>query len=119
MGSYALMTRAAQFALDVAVTEFAGVTEWLVLCGGGNNAGDGYVLARLALAEGISVNVVELADPARLRGDAARARSDFVAEDGRVEPWDGTLEPGSGLLVDAMLGSGSRSRRSRCVPGCC
>ncbi|MEX0707817.1 MAG: NAD(P)H-hydrate dehydratase [Woeseia sp.] len=106
VGSYALMTRAAQFALDVAVTEFAGVTEWLVLCGGGNNAGDGYVLARLALAEGISVNVVELADPARLRGDAARARSDFVAEDGRVEPWDGTLEPGSGLLVDAMLGSG-------------
>jgi len=106
VGGYALMTRAAQFALEVALTEFPGVTDWRVLCGGGNNAGDGYVLARLAMAQGISVNTAELADAASLRGDAARARRDFMAEGGRAGPWAGVIEPGSGLLVDAMLGSG-------------
>ncbi len=106
VGGYELMSRAAQFALDVAVAEFPGTTDWLVLCGGGNNAGDGYVLARLAMAQGINVNVIELANPGKLRGDAARARGDFIAEGGRAEPWAGTLEPGSGLLVDAMLGRG-------------
>src|ERR1700726_360961 len=43
----------------------------LILCGPGNNGGDGGVVARHLDAWGYAVRVVWFADPARLRGDAA------------------------------------------------
>ena len=42
----------------------------------------------------------------KLRGDAAIAYSDFVADGGLVEIWDGSLDPDVDLIVDAILGSG-------------
>ncbi|MBT8082152.1 MAG: NAD(P)H-hydrate dehydratase [Gammaproteobacteria bacterium] len=103
---YTLMTRAGEAAFDAALVRFRSAAHWQIVCGAGNNGGDGYVLARLAGERGIAVSVVSLVDPARLAGDAARACDDYVAAGGEVEPWAGDLDAGAGLLVDAILGSG-------------
>lgn len=76
-----------------------------VLAGAGNNGGDGYVIARLALADGLSVRVLRLGDPARLHGDAAASLEDYLAAGGTTEPYSG-LPPGADLIVDALLGTG-------------
>ncbi len=103
---YTLMSRAAGAAVRDARRRFPDARRWQVVCGAGNNGGDGYVLARLAMQDGMVVSVVTLVDPDTLRGDAATAYGDFTAEGGVVMPWQGTLDDEAELLVDALLGSG-------------
>lgn len=103
---YTLMTRAGAAAVSAAREQWPDACRWQILCGAGNNAGDGYVVARLAAAEGIDVSVVALVDPEALGGDAATAYADFAAEGGIAVPWSGELDSEAELLVDAMLGSG-------------
>jgi NAD(P)H-hydrate epimerase len=103
---YTLMTRAGEAAVEAARARFPEARRWQVLCGAGNNGGDGYVVARLAAADGIAVSVLSLADPAALQGDAATAYGDFAADGGVVLPWQGELDGDADLLVDAILGSG-------------
>ena len=82
---YELMNRAAAAAFDEARRSYPAATDWLVLAGPGNNAGDAYVLARLAAADGVKVTVLALADPRSLSGDAATAARDYADAGGRVE----------------------------------
>ena len=103
---YTLMQRAAAAAFDIARSEFPEAKQWQIVCGSGNNAGDGYVLAQLAARYGFVVSVLTLVDPDTLSGDAATACADFIAEGGVVIPWSGSLDDDAELLVDAMLGSG-------------
>ncbi|MDH3434087.1 MAG: NAD(P)H-hydrate dehydratase [Gammaproteobacteria bacterium] len=103
---YALMSRAGAAAVSEARRRFPDAKRWQVICGAGNNAGDGYVVARLAASEGIIVSVVALVDPAALHGDAATAYGDFAADGGVVAAWSGQLDPDADLLVDGLLGSG-------------
>jgi hydroxyethylthiazole kinase-like uncharacterized protein yjeF len=103
---YTLMTRAGAAAVRAARERFPDAKRWQVVCGAGNNAGDGYVVARLAAQDGIVVSVLALVDPESLTGDAATAYGDFAAEGGVVMPWEGTLDDEAGLIVDALLGSG-------------
>ena len=70
---YTLMTRAGESALAAIDQQFPAARCWLVLAGPGNNAGDGYVIARLARAAGRHVEVLALLEPERLTGDALRA----------------------------------------------
>lgn len=77
-----------------------------VVCGAGNNAGDGYVIARLAREAGRPVTVFALVDPARLGGDALKAARDYVDAGGEVMPWTGALEHAESIIVDALLGTG-------------
>lgn len=100
------MTRAADAAVAEALLRFPDAKRWQVLCGAGNNGGDGYVVARLAAQQGIAVSVLALIDPDELKGDAATAHSDFAASGGVVMPWDGDLDADAELLVDGILGSG-------------
>ena len=86
---YTLMTRAGAAAVRAARERFPDANRWQVICGAGNNAGDGYVVARLAAQEGLVVSVVALVDPESLTGDAATAYGDFAAEGGIVMPWEG------------------------------
>ena len=106
IAGYTLMTSAAMEALDEAITLFPNTKSWQVICGTGNNGGDGYVLARLAAQRGISVSVIAITPPEKLDGDAATAYGDFIADGGHVEPWGGTLDAHADLIVDALLGSG-------------
>ena len=103
---YTLMTRAGAATLHAARRRFPDAKRWQVVCGAGNNGGDGYVVARLAAQDGIVASVLTLVDPESLTGDAATAYGDFVAEGGVVMPWRGELDAEAELLVDAILGSG-------------
>jgi len=103
---YTLMQRAGGAAVRAARERFPGALRWQVICGAGNNGGDGYVVARLAAQDGIVVSVMTLVDPATLTGDAATAYGDFAAEGGIVMLWSGDLDAEADLLVDAILGSG-------------
>lgn len=85
-----------------------------VLCGRGNNGGDGFVIARHLHIAGVRVAVVLIGDPDRLTGDAlgnlqmARAcglEIQLVRGKGDLAIVDGALD-GAGLIVDALLGTG-------------
>ncbi|MBX3703870.1 MAG: NAD(P)H-hydrate dehydratase [Steroidobacteraceae bacterium] len=101
-----LMQRAAEAALASLRRSWPAARRVAVLCGAGNNGGDGYVLARLAQAAGLQVAVAALVDPARLSGDAARAFADFTAAGGRHVPFSKRVLEGAALVVDALLGTG-------------
>ena len=75
----------------------------LVLCGPGNNGGDGYVAARLLRNSRIKVKVAALTPRESLRGDALAAAT---AWDGAVEPAETCSFDGTDLVVDALFGSG-------------
>ena len=103
---YALMTRAGKAAVHAAQRRFTDARHWQVICGSGNNAGDGYVVARLAADNGINVSVTAMVDPGKLKGDAATAYKDFAAGGGVAADWRAGLDDRAELIVDAMLGSG-------------
>lgn len=103
---YALMEQAGAAALASVRRHWPGARSFAVLCGAGNNAGDGYVFARLARAASMTTRVAALAEPGRLSGDAARAFADFTAAGGRTEATAGAALDGAELVVDALLGIG-------------
>jgi NAD(P)H-hydrate epimerase len=106
IAGYTLMTRAASSALAVLERHWPTARRLVVVCGGGNNAGDGYVLARLARQRRFDVVVVRLVDPTRLGGAARRAGEDFAADGGVAVAWDDSLLEDADLVVDAILGTG-------------
>ncbi len=101
-----LMSRAGAVVFRLARQHFPRISRWLVLCGAGNNAGDGYVIANLARDAGLDVTVFALSDPLKLRGDAAWAFGQFHAAGGEVMDFDPVLCQHAGLIIDAMLGTG-------------
>jgi NAD(P)H-hydrate epimerase len=74
-----------------------------VLCGPGNNGGDGFVIARLLGEDGWPVTVALLGDAARLKGDAAWARDTWQGE---ISPLNADALQGTRLIVDAVFGAG-------------
>lgn len=100
-----LMQRAGQAAWSSLRTRWPRAGHVLVLAGPGNNGGDGYVLARLALQEGCRVQVMALADAGPRTALARRACADYLAAGGQLLPWQGQL-PAAEVVVDALLGLG-------------
>ena len=98
---YTLMTRAGDAAVHAARQRFPDAQRWQIVCGAGNNAGDGYVVARVAAGSGVNVSVTAMVDPSKLTGDAATAYTDFVAAAGVATDWQGGLDPRADLIVDA------------------
>ena len=106
IAGYELMCRAGRAVVDDARSRYPSAGHWLVLCGSGNNGGDGYVVARLALEAGVRVTVCSLVDTVQLKGDAARAHSDWQAAGGKLEGWPLPAGPAYDLALDALLGTG-------------
>ena len=78
-------------------------TETLVLCGPGNNGGDGYVIARLLQEAGWPVQLASFGGVDRLKGDAAVMAGRWGVAVEQAVP--GAVA-GVGLIVDALLGAG-------------
>jgi hydroxyethylthiazole kinase-like uncharacterized protein yjeF len=87
-------------ALAEAAYRFAGPMNALVLCGPGNNGGDGYVAARRLAERGVNVRIAALAEPGSDASKAARSK------------WTGSVEAlsestsAAPLLVDCLFGTG-------------
>ena len=102
--SIQLMKRAGRSLLNELLETLGTPSLLTVFCGSGNNAGDGYIVAALAAAKAIPVQVVELAE--KLSGDAASAKQ-FAAEAGVCfVPFDENLSIEEGIIVDSLLGTG-------------
>lgn len=101
-----LMTRAGAAAFAVLRHRWPQARRITVACGGGNNGGDGFVVARLAHAAGLKVTVSLLAEARSLKGDALQAYEAMLATG--IEPQAFTPDAlnDADLIVDAMLGTG-------------
>jgi len=106
ISGYQLMCRAGQALADCIARTWSAASRICVLCGPGNNGGDGYVVARLLQAAGLEVQVLTLSDPDSLKGDAAQAAQDYLAQGGQCSSFTGALDDQFDLFVDALLGTG-------------
>jgi hydroxyethylthiazole kinase-like uncharacterized protein yjeF len=89
------------------------VSRALVLCGPGNNAGDGYVVARGLLDAGWRVTCLSLVDPMKLRGATAQNYELFRALGGAVSQFETmsteqlvSMVTSAPVLIDALFGTG-------------
>lgn len=101
--SFELMERAGQAVAAAALRHYPGALRHVVLCGPGNNGGDGYVAARALAASGAQVTIHVFGDPTALKGDARRA---FELCPLSVQAL-GDYTPRAGdLIIDGLFGAG-------------
>ncbi len=101
----ALMARAGEAAYRLLRARWPEARRITLLCGAGNNGGDGYVLARLARADGLDVTLFQLGDVSRLGADAKGMLEAWLGMGGRLEAFQ-ELPRRSDVIVDALLGIG-------------
>ena len=108
--SYQLMTRAAQALLDFINRQYSDIEHMTIVCGAGNNAGDGYVLARLARLQEteprLKIQLLSIIDPNTLTGDALLAYKDWLDCGGTVDSMADGHFSATDLIVDALIGTG-------------
>ena len=112
VASLSLMENAGSAVAEFVVARYPSAERVGVICGKGNNGGDGFVAARKLKAAGKEVRVVLLAEPAELRGDAAEMFAKLPvapvivrsSEELKQEKTRTVFE--SEVLLDAILGTG-------------
>lgn len=102
LDGYGLMRRAGGAVATVVLARYPSVSRVHVLCGPGNNGGDGYVVARLLGECGVAVDLWTTGEP-REGSDAALAAAECILERKPLSAF--AAEPGS-LIVDAIFGAG-------------
>ena len=110
--SLTLMENAGTAVADYVLSHHAGANRIVVVCGKGNNGGDGFVAARHLHQKGKTVQVILLADPSELRGDAAvmygklpvKALAVHSSEELNSDRVRRSLQ--ADVYVDAILGTG-------------
>ncbi|MFO1371323.1 MAG: NAD(P)H-hydrate dehydratase [Candidatus Competibacteraceae bacterium] len=103
---YTLMSRAGEAAFHLLRQRWPKAWRIAVVCGSGNNGGDGYVVARLARQAGLDVRVLTVADPAKLCDDALLAYQDACAVEVPMIPFTAAELDEVDLMIDAILGTG-------------
>ena len=101
--SFGLMEKAGQAVAAAALRLLPGALRFVVLCGPGNNGGDGYVAARALADAGAEVAVFRLGDPGRLKGDAATAFARCAIAGEALDSYE--PRPGD-AIIDAIFGAG-------------
>jgi len=110
--SLTLMENAGAAVADYVLSHHAAVQRIVVFCGKGNNGGDGFAAARRLHQQGKKVQVILLADPSDLRGDAAimfgklpnAAMVVHFTEELKSDRLRHSLQ--ADLYLDAILGTG-------------
>jgi NAD(P)H-hydrate epimerase len=102
---FTLMQRAAQATFDAILNSYPDCKSVCVLCGAGNNGGDGYVIAMLAIKAGLKTTLIQLGDVNAIQGDALLAKDAFTKAGGISAKFEETLL-NADVIVDAILGTG-------------
>ena len=100
-----LMERASLGVADVVAHICPPPARAAVVCGPGNNGGDGLAVARLLLGRGYGVTAYLAGDPSRYGADAAGNLAALRALGGQPQPWEPTCQTFD-IVVDALLGVG-------------
>jgi len=100
-----LMTRAGASAFATIKQHWPRTKRILILCGVGNNGGDGFELARQATADNVHVMVFQIGDDKHLPETATMARDALLATGIKIQRFQGTLPPAD-IIVDALFGIG-------------
>jgi len=98
-----LMENAGRGVADEVSLRFPDALSVSVLCGPGNNGGDGFVAARHLLERGYRVRLGFDGDPAKLPADASTMAARFT---GAIEPLQTDLITGADVIVDGLFGAG-------------
>ena len=99
--SFGLMQAAGGHVAAVFLARFPGARRAVILCGPGNNGGDGHVAARLLSASG--VDVIRFGPEPKPGGDAAKARAGYP---GKLKPLVDWQPRGGDVIIDALFGAG-------------
>ena len=107
------MKRAGEAALRYLRTRWPMAHRIVIVCGSGNNGGDGYVLARFAQAAGLTVSVLAAGARRTARGRCAPGVQDFRASGAECAASPPTLLSEGDVIVDALLGTGLHGAGAR------
>ena len=105
LSGYELMGRAGASAWALLHKRWPKASRIVVVCGPGNNGGDGYMLARSAKAAGCDVQVLTPPEASAASKDGKRAADAWREAGGITRVFDGVL-PAADLWVDALYGTG-------------
>ena len=103
---YTLMSRAGIATFTALQKHWPQAKQIVAVCGGGNNGGDGYVIARLALQAGLKAQVLYLKQPGALKGDALKAFQDARDAGVPIQAFQSSDLQQADVVVDALLGTG-------------
>ena len=107
-----LMQRAGQAAFDALIQKWPNTKNLIILCGTGNNGGDGFIIAALANKQGLQVDLFLAGDESKIKGDARLAMDYALAHKVNIHSIDAinlsgeNHAHGNTVLVDALLGTG-------------
>ncbi|HIF9541010.1 TPA: NAD(P)H-hydrate dehydratase [Photobacterium damselae] len=103
---YELMQKAGTAVFQALVQSYPDARSLIIFVGKGNNGGDGYVVARLALLAGYRVQVYHHGDQDNLTSDSHKAKQDYLNEGGSLLTYDDLDFQNIDLVIDALLGTG-------------
>lgn len=115
IASFLLMKQAAWFAWQTLQQHFPKTQEFWILCGPGNNGGDGWLVAQYAKLAGYSVQVWSFRSPDDLKNDAQSAYQEWQQLSGKFKPLQTfenkfdcqtSTQPTDVVVIDALFGTG-------------
>ena len=113
---YELMQRAGEAAFQVTREAYPNAQHWLVLCGHGNNGGDGYVVARLAKAQGFNVTLLAHESDKPLPEEAQQAHDAWLNAGGVIHAADINWPDSVDVIIDALSGTGLKNAPREPLP---
>ncbi len=105
ISSATLMSRAGTATLEAIRTHCPLARHILIVCGAGNNGGDGFELARQALANDYRISVFQLGDERGMSDETTAARQALLATGTEIQAFTDSLS-NADIIVDALFGIG-------------